>query len=340
MSENTETSGEGMPDTSLQAFTIKALQSELERLREENAKVTQCLDTALDREAKALNERDTAQKCVAVLTAVLRGMEVENIDKLQLETELTAHSLGALMAANIKQIQADLQECKLALLHQTEQKNAVIAECLTLKAEAEALRGEVTSAVTKARNWDYYQSEFLPAHGCESITALVVERDKLRGELQDALLGWGEVEQLTKRLRDAGYHNGMDVTPITLDEQITKLLADLERVTRERDEEREARNKWYAEWCRSDKTERSLRAQLAAHPDTVRVEHLQELIRHCPHTRFGFNDDEDAESPIGFSITTEGCETICHCGDTFAEAVDASIAYEATMQSESEGGKL
>jgi hypothetical protein len=226
MSENTETPAQDFHPCDAPNRKIKQLESEFERLREENAKVTQCLDTALDREAKALNERDTAQKCVAEMRAVLQQV----FD--------CAHPHPIHHPAMFKAWEAVESALK-------GNASSIAAEWVRLsdvKRERDAVMNQADSAIRE----------------CQEVK---IEADKLRGELRDALLGWDEVEQLTKRLRDAGYHNGMDVTPITLDEQITKLLADLERVTRERDEEREARNKWYAEWCRSDKTERSLRAR-------------------------------------------------------------------------------
>jgi flagellar biosynthesis/type III secretory pathway chaperone len=203
MSENTETPAQDFHPCDAPNRKIKQLESEFERLREENAKVTQCLDTALDREAKALNERDTAQKCVAEMRAVLQQV----FD--------CAHPHPIHHPAMFKAWEAVESALK-------GNASSIAAEWVRLsdvKRERDAVMNQADSAIRE----------------CQEVK---IEADKLRGELRDALLGWDEVEQLTKRLRDAGYHNGMDVTPITLDEQITKLLADLERVTRERDEEK------------------------------------------------------------------------------------------------------
>jgi predicted RNA-binding protein YlqC (UPF0109 family)/flagellar biosynthesis/type III secretory pathway chaperone len=236
MSENTETPAQDFHPCDAPNRKIKQLESELERLREENAKVTQCLDTALDREAKALNERDTAQKCVAEMRAVLQQV----FD--------CAHPHPIHHPAMFKAWEAVESALK-------GNASSIAAEWVRLsdvKRERDAVMNQADSAIRE----------------CQEVK---IEADKLRGELRDALLGWDEVEQLTKRLRDAGYHNGMDVTPITLDEQITKLLADLERVTRERDEENQM---GYGDGRKLAEEVNSLRAQLAAHPDTVRVDWL------------------------------------------------------------------
>jgi hypothetical protein len=47
-----------------------------------------------------------------------------------------------------------------------------------------------------AKLWRYYQDEFLPAHGCKSITDLVVERDSLREQLRLAQEQLEEADKL------------------------------------------------------------------------------------------------------------------------------------------------
>lgn len=63
----------------------------------------------------------------------------------------------------------------------------------------------------------------------------------------------------------------------------------------------------------------------AAAKDAARVDHLEELIRNCPHAEFFFSDDGADEKPLGFSIEVDGCEPMSHAAPTFRAAVDASM---------------
>jgi len=64
----------------------------------------------------------------------------------------------------------------------------------------------------------------------------------------------------------------------------------------------------YTDAVFATKFEGIARPDIAALRDSERIDHLEKLIRHCPHTFFYWNDDKDAEEPVGFSISVEGCE--------------------------------
>lgn len=69
--------------------------------------------------------------------------------------------------------------------------------------------------------------------------------------------------------------------------------------------------------------------------DGERLDHLEELIRQCPHAEFDYCDDDDERKPLGFSITLEGCSgKEVSVGLTFREAVDEDMKLTAKRNSE------
>lgn len=65
--------------------------------------------------------------------------------------------------------------------------------------------------------------------------------------------------------------------------------------------------------------------------DGAMLTFLEKLISHCPHAEFYFTDDPDEESPLGFSITIEGCEKTQVSGPTLRDAIRAEMAHSAAI---------
>lgn len=67
--------------------------------------------------------------------------------------------------------------------------------------------------------------------------------------------------------------------------------------------------------------------------DAWRLNHLQELIRNCPHAQITFCDDPNCEGgAVGFMIRVEGCETSESCGLTLRDAIDKDIMQHGTVK--------
>jgi hypothetical protein len=58
--------------------------------------------------------------------------------------------------------------------------------------------------------------------------------------------------------------------------------------------------------------------------DGKRLAWLEETIRHCPHAKFNFSDDEADDALPGFSIIIDGCDPLGASGPTLREAIDAA----------------
>jgi hypothetical protein len=63
--------------------------------------------------------------------------------------------------------------------------------------------------------------------------------------------------------------------------------------------------------------------------DTERIDYLERLIQACPHTVITHNDDPDVEGvSMGFSISTDGCESRVDTGKTLREVIDNASARD------------
>lgn len=106
--------------------------------------------------------------------------------------------------------------------------------------------------------------------------------------------------------------------------ELTARIAELEKAFQsEINSKNIAVNKWVR---RLDEAESAL---AEARKDSAIVDHLERLIKACPHTRFHWTDDADEEMPLGFSVTIEGCETSQVSGTTFRECMQAEMAIDA-----------
>lgn len=62
--------------------------------------------------------------------------------------------------------------------------------------------------------------------------------------------------------------------------------------------------------------------------DAERLAWLAELIQHCPHAEIIYNDDEDDEDPVGFTIRVESCSRMELTAPTLQQAIDLGINAE------------
>lgn len=62
--------------------------------------------------------------------------------------------------------------------------------------------------------------------------------------------------------------------------------------------------------------------------DTQRLNWLEEMFTACPHAVITFIDDADEaeDTPLGYTISIDGCEPLEANGATLREAIDAAIA--------------
>lgn len=72
----------------------------------------------------------------------------------------------------------------------------------------------------------------------------------------------------------------------------------------------------------------------ALREDKARLDHLENLIRQCPHAEFDFSDDPDEDKLQGFSICVDGCDPSEVTGRTFREALDEDRKLTAHRNSE------
>lgn len=68
--------------------------------------------------------------------------------------------------------------------------------------------------------------------------------------------------------------------------------------------------------------------------DGERLNHLEELIRQCPHAEFDYSDDPDEDKPQGYSISVDGCDPSESVGASFRECIDEDIKLTHRRNSE------
>lgn len=161
-----------------------------------------------------------------------------------------------------------------------------------------------------------------------SHASLMLERDRLKLEVDDAIKAHGFVWNAVRTA--AQYFRWMDLSDPIAVESASKCY-EAEKLT----------PRWSTDWVILTPLELSqLRAErdrlrtalVEAKRDTIRLDLLEALIRHCPHAEFYFSDDEANEKPMGFSIEVDGCEPTSHAAATFREVIDSALAVPAANE--------
>lgn len=70
--------------------------------------------------------------------------------------------------------------------------------------------------------------------------------------------------------------------------------------------------------------------------DIERLTALENLMRNCPHTEVEYREGEEKSEAGYFAITTDGCESSQHTGNTLREAIDKEVKYQREF--EAKGG--
>lgn len=73
--------------------------------------------------------------------------------------------------------------------------------------------------------------------------------------------------------------------------------------------------------------------------DSERLSWLAELFEHCPHAVISYNEDPDADEPVGWSIFVSGCLPLEVVADSFRGAIDAGIAESARQDAAIRAGE-
>lgn len=76
------------------------------------------------------------------------------------------------------------------------------------------------------------------------------------------------------------------------------------------------------------------RENITLREDKHRLDHLEDLIRQCPHAVFDFSDDPDEDKHQGFSIEVDGCDPTLAVGKTLREAIDEDHKFKLSRNSE------